>query len=107
MNAVQVIVAIFFWVCVGAMLHTYVLYPLTLQLFRRRYAEPPNMPEDGWPTVAVLVPAYNEEKVIGAKIENCLALDYPAGKLEVLIGSDGSTDQTNEIVRGCKDARLR
>jgi len=107
MSGPALLAAIVFWLCVGAMAHTYVLYPLTLRLFRKRYATPPEMPEEGWPRVAVLVPAYNEEKVIGAKIENCLALNYPPDKLEVLIGSDGSKDRTNAIVRSFADSRLR
>lgn len=65
------------------------------------------MPDGKWPTVAILVPAYNEEKVIAAKIENCLALNYEQGKLEILVGSDGSTDRTNEIVKGYSDPRIK
>jgi cellulose synthase/poly-beta-1,6-N-acetylglucosamine synthase-like glycosyltransferase len=96
-----------FWLCLGAMIHTYVTYPLSLRLFKRRYRVPPVMPENAWPTVAILVPAYNEERVIGAKVENCLALDYDPEKLEILIGSDGSTDRTNEIVRGFAGSRVK
>ncbi|MBU0507211.1 glycosyltransferase family 2 protein [bacterium] len=103
MIALQVL----FWLCVGAMVHTYLLYPLSLQLFRRRFAVPPTVQPGAWPTVAVLTPAYNEEQVIAAKVANALALDYPSDKLEVLVGSDGSTDRTNEIVRSIHDPRLR
>jgi cellulose synthase/poly-beta-1,6-N-acetylglucosamine synthase-like glycosyltransferase len=98
---------ILFWLCIGAMLHTYLLYPLTLRLLPRRYVTPPVMPETDWPRAAVLIPAYNEEKVIGAKVENALALDYPTDRLEILVGSDGSTDQTDQIVLGFRDRRLR
>src|SRR2546428_7126475 len=51
------------------------------------------------PTVSFIVAAYNEERVIAAKLENTLALDYPAERLEVMVVSDGSTDATEEIVR--------
>jgi cellulose synthase/poly-beta-1,6-N-acetylglucosamine synthase-like glycosyltransferase len=51
------------------------------------------------PDVTILVPVYNEERVIRKKIENCLALDYPRKCLEILICSDCSTDKTEEIVR--------
>ena len=51
------------------------------------------------PTVTILVPAHNEEKVIEAKIKNCFELDYPKDKLEVIVTSDNSTDKTNEIVQ--------
>ena len=50
------------------------------------------------PTISLIIAAYNEEKVIAQKIENCLALDYPKDKLEIIVASDGSTDNTNEIV---------
>jgi len=48
----------------------------------------------------LLIAAYNEEAEIGGRIENALELDYPADKFEIIIASDGSTDRTNDIVRG-------
>jgi cellulose synthase/poly-beta-1,6-N-acetylglucosamine synthase-like glycosyltransferase len=51
------------------------------------------------PTVTIFIPAYNEEKVIAAKIENCLALDYPPEKLEIMVCSDCSSDRTVEKTR--------
>jgi cellulose synthase/poly-beta-1,6-N-acetylglucosamine synthase-like glycosyltransferase len=101
------LIAVLFWLCLALMLHAYLLYPITLRFFRRRFAVPPRMPAAAWPTVAILIPAYNEEKVIGDKITNVLDLDYEPGKLEILIGSDGSTDRTNEIVNCFVDHRLR
>jgi glycosyltransferase involved in cell wall biosynthesis len=52
----------------------------------------------GTPTVSIIIPAYNEERVIEGKLKNALALDYHADKLEVIVVSDGSTDRTAEIV---------
>jgi cellulose synthase/poly-beta-1,6-N-acetylglucosamine synthase-like glycosyltransferase len=52
-----------------------------------------------WPDVSIVIAAHNEELVIGRRIENLLALDYPPERLQILIGSDGSTDRTSEIVR--------
>ncbi len=51
------------------------------------------------PPVSVLIAAHDEEACIRAKIENTLAFDYPADRLEILVGSDGSSDRTDEIVR--------
>lgn len=51
------------------------------------------------PTVTVMVVAHNEEKVILEKLNNIIELDYPKDKIEFLISSDNSTDQTNGIVR--------
>src|SRR3954470_21018166 len=49
------------------------------------------------PTVAIIVAAYNEETVIGRRIENLLALDYPRERLQIVVTSDASTDRTEEI----------
>ena len=103
--------AILFWVSVGIIAHTYVIYPLMLVLLdafgqargawgylggdeRRR---PPA--QLGLPAVSVLIAAYNEADCIGARIDNLLSQDYPQDKLEILIGSDASTDGTDEIVQ--------
>ena len=51
------------------------------------------------PEVSMIIAAHNEEKSMREKIENTLALDYPKDKLEVIVASDGSTDDTNNIVK--------
>lgn len=51
------------------------------------------------PSITLFIPAYNEEIVIGKKIENALSIDYPQEKLEIMICSDCSSDATNEIVQ--------
>jgi poly-beta-1,6-N-acetyl-D-glucosamine synthase len=50
------------------------------------------------PFVSVVFSSYNEEKYIGDKIKNILSSDYPKDKMEILVGSDGSTDGTNKII---------
>jgi len=59
------------------------------------------------PTVSIVLSAWNEEDVIKKKIENLLSLDYPREKLEILIGSDGSTDRTEDIVKQISDPRVQ
>jgi len=56
--------------------------------------------------LAFIIPAFNEEAVVEAKIRNTLSLDYPKDKLEILIASDGSTDRTVEIARALPDPRI-
>ena len=104
--------AILFWLAVGCILHTYVLYPLLLIVLdavgqargawsylsgneRRR---PPA--QIGLPAVSVLIAAYNEAECIGRRIENLLEQDYPADKLEILVGCDASSDETVGLVCG-------
>jgi cellulose synthase/poly-beta-1,6-N-acetylglucosamine synthase-like glycosyltransferase len=56
--------------------------------------------DDITPRVSVIIAAYNEERDIGAKLKNTLWLDYPRDRIEIIVASDCSTDQTDEIVRG-------
>ena len=51
------------------------------------------------PAVSLIVAAYDEEEVIGAKVANALALDYPRERLELIVASDGSSDATVERAR--------
>lgn len=50
-----------------------------------------------WPHITLLISAYNEEAVLHAKLENALAMDYPAERLEIMVVSDASTDNTDQI----------
>jgi len=60
------------------------------------------------PSVAIVVPCFNEEKTVATTIESLLALDYPVGKLEILVVDDGSSDRTSaEAERFASDARVR
>ena len=59
--------------------------------------------EDYFPTVSILITAYNEEKHIADTITNKLNLSYPKEKLEIIIVSDESEDQTDEIVKLISD----
>lgn len=121
MSAEVVVVAkIIFWLSLGLVLYPYLLYPLLLFLAysvtqawrdlrylgspRNRRTETPAPSE--LPGVTVIVPAYNEEKVLPAKIENLGTLDYPVERLQVIFVSDGSSDRTNEMLKNAKDANF-
>ncbi|MFO7617606.1 MAG: glycosyltransferase family 2 protein [Bacteroidales bacterium] len=83
-----------------AILHSYLLFPLILELIgrlRRRKPEP-RLAQPELPFVTILLSAYNEEAVIGEKIASIYDTTYPPDRFEVLIGSDASTDRTVEIV---------
>ena len=60
-----------------------------------------------WPAVSIIISAYNEEEVIEEKLKNTLELDYPPGKLEIVVASDGSTDRTNQLADLYQDRRVR
>jgi cellulose synthase/poly-beta-1,6-N-acetylglucosamine synthase-like glycosyltransferase len=86
---------IVFWLCVALLAYAQVGYPLLLAaLARMRRSRPSAPPAGELPTVSLIVAAYDEGAVIGAKIANALALDYPRDRLEHVLASDGSTDGT-------------
>jgi cellulose synthase/poly-beta-1,6-N-acetylglucosamine synthase-like glycosyltransferase len=87
-----------FWGSAAALAYVYLIYPALLALVRP-VANKPVRKAPIEPTVCLFVPAHNEEAVIHAKLRNAIALDYPAHRLDIVVASDGSLDQTNDIVR--------
>lgn len=100
-------IELLFWVSAFVLLHTYAFYPAILLAWsslagsgaRREGGEPPR--------VSVIVAVFNEEAYVRPRIENILSSNYPADRLEVLVGSDGSTDGTNSILSSCAGERVR
>ena len=90
-----------FWLSFGIIFYTYFGYPLLLGLLSKkkddREADSAGVKFE--PAVSLIIPVYNEERVIDEKIQNTLSLNYPKDKLEILIASDASTDRTKEIVQ--------
>ena len=62
-----------------------------------------------YPSCSILIPAHNEEKVIGATIESMLQLEYPKDKLQIIVINDGSKDNTKDIINryASSDARVQ
>jgi cellulose synthase/poly-beta-1,6-N-acetylglucosamine synthase-like glycosyltransferase len=96
-----------FWSSAAWLGYVWIGYPLALAALslKRRFRFV--TADDYYPTVSVLIAARNEQRDIGWKLAETLAWDYPADRLEVLIGSDASTDGTDEAVRSVRDSRLR
>jgi cellulose synthase/poly-beta-1,6-N-acetylglucosamine synthase-like glycosyltransferase len=94
------ILQVFFWFCIIAIFHSYVIYPLILRFLALGKQENSNIYtlEDDLPHVSILVAVYNEEQVIEEKVRSVFAGNYPISKIELIIGSDESTDKTNFIL---------
>ena len=99
-----------FWLTTALIVYTHLGYPLVLRaLVRVRGLTVGGTVGGGSPavtgpavrplTVSLIVPAYDEEQVIAAKVANALALDYPRERLQLIVASDGSTDATAERAR--------
>ncbi|MBI1223412.1 MAG: glycosyltransferase [Bacteroidetes bacterium] len=99
---------ILFWFCILLIAHTYLFYPFWMSRKALEYHER-EIEMKSWPQLDLLIAAYNEEKVIQKKIESCLNTNYPSDKIQLVIGSDRSNDQTDAIVQAMaeKDSRIR
>jgi cellulose synthase/poly-beta-1,6-N-acetylglucosamine synthase-like glycosyltransferase len=105
---------VLFWLSLGLVVYTYFLYPVVLfvayslaqlssdvrYLLRRQDRRVLELQEDATPNISLLIPAYNEGAHILEKIANLREMDFPPQKLQIIFVSDGSTDETNEILQG-------
>ena len=84
-----------------ALVHSYIIYPLSLKWWgqSKQLTFAAFDRSESLPVISILMAAYNEEKVIHAKIQSLRALNYPEGLINIFIGSDCSTDKTDTIIR--------
>jgi cellulose synthase/poly-beta-1,6-N-acetylglucosamine synthase-like glycosyltransferase len=97
----------------GLITFTYIVFPLFLALIVRLRcpqagdeARSESVPT-ALPSVVMVVAAFNEAKVLDAKLSNTRRIDYPLDRFQALIGSDGSEDGTDEILRKGEDSRMK
>jgi poly-beta-1,6-N-acetyl-D-glucosamine synthase len=87
-----------FWVSVALIVYTYAGYVLWLAL-RSLFRSRPVARAAITPSVSIVMVVRNEEQVLEEKLRNLVQLDYPAEKCQLVVVSDGSTDQTDSILR--------
>ena len=97
-----------FWISTALVLYVYAGYPGLLYLLARRKNAKASLNESDLPQIALLISAYNERSVIGEKLRNAIALNYPEDRIEIIVISDCSDDGTDEIVKqfGLEGVRL-
>lgn len=96
-----IVILILFWVSVFLVAHSYVLFPFILQILARKKKQNQivyKLKDNDLPEVAILLAVYNEESVIEEKIKSTFNTQYPIEKIKLYIGSDASTDRTNQII---------
>jgi cellulose synthase/poly-beta-1,6-N-acetylglucosamine synthase-like glycosyltransferase len=96
-----IILELIFWVCGVLLFWTYFGYPAFMYLWAKFLPHKVQKVEGHLPSATLLICAYNEQDVIGNKLENTIRIDYP--NLEVLVVNDGSDDNTREIVEKYTD----
>lgn len=97
-----------FWTAIFIVFYTYIGYGILLflivKLFRRKQRSLAS--ETFTPPVTIIIAAYNEEEIIAQKIRNTLALSYPAGQMQCIVVTDGSSDNTPAIVANFTEVQL-
>ena len=102
---------ILFWLSLLIVFYTFLGYGILLYILvriRRIFKGkrlPPGLDQD-FPSLTLVIAAYNEESIIEEKISNTLELSYPSGKLSLLFVTDGSNDRTPELVAAYPQIRL-
>jgi poly-beta-1,6-N-acetyl-D-glucosamine synthase len=93
------LVYLLFWVSFAVLVYTYIGYGMLLFLVNssKRSASRISLPQT-LPDVTLVVSAFNEERWLAQKIDNCFSLDYPPEKLKIVFITDGSTDSSNSII---------
>lgn len=94
------ITEICFWGLFGLIIYSYIIYPSAIYFAallsgRKKISYDKSI---DYPYVTILMSVYNEEMVIDKKVRALTELDYPEDKIDILIGSDGSTDKTNSLL---------
>jgi cellulose synthase/poly-beta-1,6-N-acetylglucosamine synthase-like glycosyltransferase len=97
--------AVLFWTLTALVVYVYAGYPLLLALVGAIRARPTARGANE-PSVTLLISAFNEADVIAEKLHNSLNLDYPADRLQIVVISDASDDDTDAVVEGFAPQRV-
>ena len=111
---VMIIFKILFWICLFLLVYTYIGYGAILyiilrikNLFVRRELSPIlPLNQQLLPEVTLMICAYNEADIIQEKMENIRQLNYPSNKLCVMWVTDGSTDNSNQLLQAYPEVKL-
>ncbi|NPA67042.1 MAG: glycosyltransferase [Chlorobi bacterium] len=97
----ELLTQIIFWISATAIIHSYLLFPIILYILSKNKQNNTRTYEisDNLPGISIILAAYNEEKYIEQKILTTLNTDYPSNKIEFIIGSDNSSDNTDKIIQ--------
>src|SRR6266404_1396145 len=95
-----------FWLSLALIFIPYAGYPIWIY-FRARFRPRPVRRASIFPSVTILLAVHNEQKYLPAKLHNLAGLDYPADHVEVIVVSDGSTDETNGILTAWENDNRR
>lgn len=112
MNTTYIVLVVLFWFFLFVLFYAYLGYGIVLvglvkikEMFKKRVL--PELPKnEELPSVTLFITAFNEEDVVHEKMVNCLELDYPDEKFEIVWCTDGSDDGTNDLLAQYEKVRV-
>jgi len=87
-----------FWMSFSILLLFYLAYFLVLYYYHQKKKEKVESSSEFHPSVSLIVPVYNEEKIVSKKIQNITELNYPKGRIEAIFVDGCSTDNTADVI---------
>lgn len=93
------ILYIIFGISVFGIFWSYAGYPIFIWILSKIIKKEHKYDENYQPDVSIIIPCYNEERVLEKKLKNTLDLNYPKDKMEIIVVDDGSKDDTTSIVK--------
>lgn len=100
---------IILWISLFITFYAFLGYGILLYflvLIKRAFTKKKPFNETYLPSVSLVIPCFNEADILDDKVANCRNLDYPAGKLEIVFITDGSTDNSVEVLSKYDDVRV-
>lgn len=105
MKALEII----FWISLFITFYAFLGYGILLYflvLIKRAFTKKKPFDETYLPSVSLVIPCFNEADILDEKVANCRSLEYQAGKLEIVFITDGSTDNSVEVLSKYADVRV-
>jgi cellulose synthase/poly-beta-1,6-N-acetylglucosamine synthase-like glycosyltransferase len=96
-----------FWISSALLFWAFFGYPLVMWIIARLFPKQHHIYRSLTPSVSIVLSVYNEEAVIGKKLDNFLQLSYPEDLLELIVVSDQSEDRTDAIVSALHHPRIK
>lgn len=103
----MIVFLIIYAVSIAVIIYTLFIFPLILLIRGTFFFVPHQVNKNTFPTITMIVAVYNEASSIEMKLQNIKSLDYPVSKLQVIIASDGSSDDTNIIAERYTDEQIQ
>lgn len=103
----EVALTFLFWLSLLVLAYTFVGYPLVVFILARLSRNRSSTINEAFPFISVVLAAHNEQDRIQTRLNNLLSSDYPADRLEIIVVSDGSTDETIARGEALGDQRIR